>query len=106
MTTVTVEDVLAAAETLDMEGKRELNRRLCDLIREDSRYEARAAALQFRVGDLVSFVHSKTRAKISGRVTKIGPKNIQLESKQGKLGLEQFLPVRWTVHPALLKKEA
>lgn len=104
MTVVTVDDVMTAAETLSLEDKRILHTRLSDLCKAEFDLAARTKALEFRHGDLVSFYNTKEAIHISGKVVKVNPKNIVVETRVGRYGIPSSNPVRWTVSPGLLKK--
>jgi hypothetical protein len=104
-TVVTLQDVLAAAETLSIEDQKELNRLLVDNIREVQRQESRKAAASFRTGDLVEFNHSKTGVKIYGSIKKFNPTRVIVESQYDKYGFAGH-NIEWTVPASMLRKVA
>lgn len=106
MTTVTVEDVMAAAETLNLEDRRVLNRMLYDNIRAEADQLGRQKAAEFKVGDQVTFLGRKRGFPIKGKIVGFTNKNVKVDSDQDKYGYPTGRTVHWTVSPNLLTKVA
>lgn len=81
---------------LTMTELRNLNHQVVARIRELSRREQMAAALNFNVGDRVYFESKKWPLRHPGVVVKVNTKSVQIKTDVGQI---------WNVAPTLLKHE-
>lgn len=101
-TVVTLEDVMAAAETLSKEDRERLNSWLVSGLRAENDQKQRQLAASFKVGDRVSFLGRKRGLPITGKIVGFGGKNVKVDSYQDKYGYPTKFVTHWTVSPSLL----